>query len=50
MGWLRLTRRTDDPGATDAWKITGFYCSIPCLAIDVNRLMERLEAASIDGG
>jgi hypothetical protein len=38
-GWLRVQRRIE---ATDAYKIVGFYCCLPCLADDVDKWMGRL--------
>jgi hypothetical protein len=46
MGWHRFARRTNDPEATDSWKITAFYCGLRCAANDMERLAAREEALS----
>jgi len=46
MGWLRLSRRTNDPSAPDVWKMTGFYCGLRCALDGLERLVRRQEAIS----
>jgi hypothetical protein len=48
IGWLRVQRRIE-ADAYDTFKIVGFYCSLPCLAADVERWLTRLNAVTSGG-
>ena len=49
LGWLRVQRRIESDAQGDTFKIVGFYCGLPCLAVDVDKWMARLNAVTSGG-